>query len=109
MFLENVEINSIDILYYDRIEVSEGININKKSASREYIICHYGYFLDKRFKFQPMNLNNITLLNIHDFDSCCIINGISRNNVHHVWWYWNWKIETSLLYKSNFLKGYWYW
>ena len=81
MFLENVEINSIDILYYARIEVSEGININNKSAAKECIICHYRYFLDKRFKFQPMNLNNITLLNIHDFDSGCIINGISRNNV----------------------------
>ena len=81
MFLENVEINSIDILYYARTEVSEGININNKSAAKECIICHYRYFLDKRFKFQPMNLNNITLLNIHDFDSGCIINGISRNNV----------------------------
>ena len=85
MFLENVEINGIDILYYDRIEIAEGIDINKKKASKECIICHYRYFLGKRFKFQPMNHNNITLLNIHDFDSCCIINGISRNNVHHVW------------------------
>ena len=85
MFLENVEINGIDILYYDRIEIAEGIDINKKNASKECIICHYRYFLGKRFKFQPMNLNNITLLNIHDFDSGCIINGISRNNVHHVW------------------------
>ena len=85
MFLENVEINGIDILYYDRIEIAEGIDINKKNASKECIICHYRYFLGKRFKFQPTNLNSITLLNIHDFDYCCIINGISRNNVHHVW------------------------
>ena len=84
MFLENVEVNSIDILYYDRIEVSEGININNSSASKECIICHYWYFLDKRFKFQPMNLNNITFLNIHYFDYCCITNGISRNNYYHV-------------------------
>ena len=84
MFLENVEINNIDILYHDRIEVSESININKESASKEHIICHSWYFLDKRFKFQPMNLNNITLLNIHDFDYCCIINGFSRNKVYHV-------------------------
>ena len=84
VFLENVEVNSIDILYYDRIEVSEGININNLSASKECIICHYWYFLDKRFKFQPMNLNNITFLNIHCFDYCCITNGISRNNYYHV-------------------------
>ena len=30
--------------YYDRIDVSEGIDINKTSASKEYIICHYGNF-----------------------------------------------------------------
>ena len=30
--------------YYDRIDVSEGIDINKRSTSKEYIICHYGNF-----------------------------------------------------------------
>ena len=29
------------MLYYDRIEVSEGIDINKTSASKECDICHY--------------------------------------------------------------------
>ena len=32
------------MLYYDRIDVSEGININKTSASKEFDICHYWYF-----------------------------------------------------------------
>ena len=35
------------MLEYDRIEVSEGIDINKTSASKECDICHYWYFLDK--------------------------------------------------------------
>ena len=29
------------MIYYDRIDVSEGIDINKASASKEYDICHY--------------------------------------------------------------------
>ena len=29
------------MLEYDRIEVSEGIDINKTSASKECDICHY--------------------------------------------------------------------
>ena len=29
------------------------IIINKTSESKEYDICHYWYFLDKGFKFQP--------------------------------------------------------
>ena len=39
------------MLYYDRIDVSEG-DINKTSASRECHICHYWYYLNKGFKFQ---------------------------------------------------------
>ena len=41
------------MLYYDRIDVSEGIDVNKTRASKECIICHHRHFLDKRFKFQP--------------------------------------------------------
>ena len=37
--------------YCDRIDVSEGINIDKTSESRECDICHYWYFLNKCFKF----------------------------------------------------------
>ena len=31
----------IQILYYDRIDVSEGIDVNKTSASKECEIWHY--------------------------------------------------------------------
>ena len=40
------------MLYYDRTDVSEGIDINKTSTSKESDICHYRYFLNKGFKFQ---------------------------------------------------------
>ena len=39
----------LQILYFDRIDVSEGIN--KTSASKECYTCHYWYFLNKGFKF----------------------------------------------------------
>ena len=45
------------MLYCDRIDVSEGIDINKTSASKEYDVCHYWYFLNKCFKFQPYVCN----------------------------------------------------
>ena len=41
------------MLYYDAMEVSKGIDISKTSAPNECNICHYWYFLDKGFKFQP--------------------------------------------------------
>ena len=41
------------MLYYDRIDIWEEIDVNNTSESREFDICHYWYFLDKGFKFQP--------------------------------------------------------
>ena len=38
--------------YYERIDVSESIGINKKRRHKQSIICHYWYFLDKGFSFQ---------------------------------------------------------
>ena len=41
------------MLQYDRIDVSEGIDINKTNASKECKICHYWYFKDISFKYEP--------------------------------------------------------
>ena len=41
------------MLYYDRLEAFERIGIDKMSALKEHNICHYWYFLNKVFKFQP--------------------------------------------------------
>ena len=32
------------ILYYDRIDVSEGIDFDKTNKSKECSVCHYWYF-----------------------------------------------------------------
>ena len=68
------------MLYYDRIEVLKGIDINKTSASKEYDTCHYWYFLEKEFKFQPYVCNGchnalmmpIDIANINGADYPCI-------------------------------------
>ena len=39
------------MLYFDRIDVSDGSDVNKTSESKECDICHCWYFLDKGFKF----------------------------------------------------------
>ena len=77
------------MLYFDRIDVSEGTDVNKTSASKECDICGYWYFLNYSFKFQPngchdllvmsMELSDIAILNIKGFDYCCIICSISKN------------------------------
>ena len=35
---------------YDRIDVSEGINVSKTTGLRKFIICHYWYFFQINFK-----------------------------------------------------------
>ena len=41
------------MLEHDRIDISEGIDIKKKIASKECKICHYWYFKDIGFKYEP--------------------------------------------------------
>ena len=39
------------MLRYQKIDISEGININKTNASKECEVCHYWLFKDIGFKF----------------------------------------------------------
>ena len=39
------------MIYYNRIDVSKGIDVKKIPKSKECDIGHYWYFLNKRFKF----------------------------------------------------------
>ena len=79
------------MLYFNRIDVSERIDVNKTNKWKECDICHYWYFLEKVFKFQShvcngchhvltrsMNLGEIPILNINSADYHCIIGGISK-------------------------------
>ena len=42
------------MLYFDRVYVSEGINVNKTNESKEWNFCHYYYFL-KALNFNQMS------------------------------------------------------
>ena len=81
-------------LYFDRIEVSEGIDVNKTSEPKVCDICHYWYFLNVDLKFQLtvcngchnllmmlINLCNIAILNINDSNYRCIVSEISKIEV----------------------------
>ena len=80
------------MLQNDRIDVSEGIDINKTSKSKECMLCHYWYFKDVGYKFQSYLCNgchavsvmtyeskNIAILNARGIDYRCILWGINRD------------------------------
>ena len=65
------------MLEYDRIDISEGIDVNKTNASEECDICHYWYFKDIGFKYKPylcngcydlmqkaMTFNNVAIVHV---------------------------------------------
>ena len=80
------------MIYYNRIDVSQGIDVNKTSALKECDVCEYWFFLNFSFKFQPnvcnrchglfmmsVDLKVIGILNIKSSDYPCNISLSSKN------------------------------
>ena len=40
------------MLQYEKVDISEGIDANKASASKQCELCHYWFFKDVGFKFE---------------------------------------------------------
>ena len=45
------------MLEYERMDISEGIDVNKTNFSKECDICHYWYFKDISFKYEQYLCN----------------------------------------------------
>ena len=80
------------MLRYQKIDISEGIDINKTNASKECEVCHYWFFKDIGFKFQEhvcnkcpdlltiaYSLKDVAILNAKGNTYRCILMGISKN------------------------------
>ena len=56
------------MLYCNKIDVLEGIDINKSNKLKECIICHYLYFLYLKYTYyisvMTCELENVAILNI---------------------------------------------
>ena len=80
------------MLWYKKIDNSEGIDANKTSASKECEICHYWFFKDVGFKFEEhlcnkchdlltmaYSLKNKAVLSAKGATFRCLFMGISKN------------------------------
>ena len=69
------------MLEYDRTDISEGIYVNKTNALKECDICHYWYFKNIGFKYEPylcndchdlvqraMNFNDFAIVSVKESD-----------------------------------------
>ena len=92
------------MLYYDRIDISEGIDLAKSNNSKECMICHY-YFFNYGFNFQDyvcngchdltmlsVSISDIVIITFKNVDYRCIIHNISKS-------------ETINLLKNSILKN----
>ena len=80
------------MLQCEKIDVSEGTNVNKISASKECELCHYWFLKDVGFKFEERicnrchdlltmaySLKNIAILSAKGATFRCLLMGISKN------------------------------
>ena len=71
--------------WYQKIDVSEGIDVNNTSASKECMLCHYWFFKDIGFKFEGHVCNKchhfLTITYSLKYIAIvrCILMGISKN------------------------------
>ena len=80
------------MLQYQKIDVSEGIDVNKTSASKECKLCHYWFFQNVGFKFEEhvcngyhdlltmaYSLKNVAILSGKGTTFRCLLIGVSKN------------------------------
>ena len=80
------------MLEYGKFDASEGIDINKRNASKECELCHYWFFKDVGFKFEEHvwnkchdlltmahSLKNIAILSARGATSRCLLMVTSKN------------------------------
>ena len=90
------------MLEYDRIDISEGIDTNKTSASKERNICHYWYFLDKNFNYEPYVCNGYhdLMLKAMSFKNVAVVSS-KRNDYSIHFWYMSKKDAIAIMANSN--------
>ena len=80
------------MLEYDRIDISEGIDVDATNKSKKSMLCHYWYFLDKNFNYGPylcngcynimqksINFKNIAIVHVRESAYRIYFLGISKH------------------------------
>ena len=92
------------MLYYDRIDISEGIDLTKSNDTKECKTCH-SWFFNHEFKFQDYvcyGCHYLTMLYLYISDIasitdyCCIVHDISKSEAICL-------LEYSVLYDCGYI------
>ena len=101
------------MLEYERIDVSEGTSLNKSNKSKECDTCHYLYFLDKNFNYEPylcngchdlmqkaMSFNDVTIVSIKGSDYRILFWYMSKSGAINL-------LNNSVLHNKEYYIGFW--
>ena len=92
------------MLEHDRIDISEGIDIDETSNSKEFDICHYWYSLDRNFNYESYLCNGFhdLMQKAMNFNDVAIVS-IKGNDYRIHFWYMS-KIDAIVLMTNSNLK-----
>ena len=73
------------MIQYERIGVSKGFDYNKSNKSKEYMICHYWYFKDIGYIYEPHPCNGCHDLSMmvwarKGVDNRCLLFNMSKSD-----------------------------
>ena len=90
------------MLEYDRIDIYERIDINKTNRSKKCDICHYWYFLDKNFNYEPYlcNVCHDIMQKAMNFNDVAIVY-IKGNDYRIHFWYMSKDDAISIMHNSS--------
>ena len=90
------------MLEYNRNDISERIDVNKTSASKECDICHYWYFADIGFKYEKYlcNVCHDLMQKAMSFNNIAIVY-VKGNAYKIIFWYMSKQDAINIINSSN--------
>ena len=90
------------MLEYNRIDISEGIDVNKSSNSRKCSLWHFWYFIDKNFNYEKyicngchdMSMKTVSIKNL-----AIVYSKVNAYRIH--FWYMSKDDAISIIHNSN--------
>ena len=92
------------MLEYGRIDISEGIDVNKTNLSKKCDICHYWFFKDIDFKYEPYLCNGCDDLmkKAMSFNNIAMVY-VKGNSYRIHFWYMSKNDAINIMDGSNFI------
>ena len=88
------------MLEYERIDISEGVDISKTSTSKNFDICHYWYFLDKNFNYELCNRCHDLMQKSRNFND--VATASVKGNYYRVhFWYMSKDEAINIMHNSS--------